>query len=102
MNILRITAPCVMIGLLAPAAGGGARQIGGVDAAAPLTSAQAALLGQNVTRPVIAIMKHRLTGSAAENDQAPMMSELAQVHASHIKHYRIVNAFAATVSDGEL
>ncbi len=29
------------------------------------------------------------------------MSELRQVHATHIKHYSLVNAFAATVSAGE-
>ena len=29
------------------------------------------------------------------------MSELAQVHATHVKTYSLVNAFAATVSAGE-
>ena len=33
--------------------------------------------------------------------QAPLMSELRQVHATHVKSYRLVNSFAATVSAGE-
>src|ERR1035438_3051055 len=31
-------------------------------------------------------------------EQAPLMDELRQVHATNIKSYRLVNAFAATVS----
>ena len=62
---------------------------------------------------VIVIMKSQLraarVGSAAANaragaiagDQKPLMSELSQVHATHVKAYRLVNSFAATVSAGE-
>jgi hypothetical protein len=102
MSILKIGALCVVACLLASASTAPAQQAGSVDPTAPLTPALAAQLSQNVKRPVIVIMKRQLTGADAVNDQAPVMSELAQVHASHIKPYRIVNAFAATVSEGEL
>ena len=102
MKIPRIAAACVVAGLLASASAVPAQQAGGVDPTAPMTAALAAQLSQNVNRPVIVIMQHQLTGADAANDQAPMMSELAQVRATKIKPYRLVNAFAATVSDGEL
>src|SRR6185437_12025873 len=82
-------------------------------ATAPMTPALAAQLSKNVNRHVIVIMKSQLAaahvGSAAAaaraatiaSDQAPMMTELHQVHASHIKSYRLVNSLAATVSSGE-
>ncbi|HEY7013529.1 MAG TPA: hypothetical protein VH480_12270 [Streptosporangiaceae bacterium] len=82
-------------------------------ATAPMTPALAAQLSKNVNRHVIVIMKSQLAaahvGSAAAtaraatiaSDQAPMMTELHQVHASHIKSYRLINSFAATVSSGE-
>jgi len=82
-------------------------------ATAPMTPALAAQLSQNVNQHVIVIMKSQLpaarVGSAAANtragliasDQKPLMSELSEVHATHIKAYRVVNSFAATVSAGE-
>jgi hypothetical protein len=82
-------------------------------ATAPMTPALAAQLSQNVNRHVIVIMKSQLpaarVGSAAANtragviasDQKPLMSELSQVRATHVKAYRVVNSFAATVSAGE-
>jgi hypothetical protein len=78
-----------------------------------MTPALAAQLSQNVNRHVIVIMKSQLpaarVGSAAANTRAgiiasyqkPLMSELSEVHATHIKAYRVVNSFAATVSAGE-
>src|SRR5215831_13019984 len=98
MCILKTIAPCVAAWLLASASAAAAQQAGSVDPTAPLTPALAAQLSQNADRPVIVIMK-RQGISAAAVDQMPVMSELAQVHASHIKPYRIVNAFAATVSE---
>lgn len=69
---------------------------------APLTAAEIAQLSQNVNRSVIVLMKNRFTNGAALADQAAVMDELRQVNATHVKQYRMVNAFAATVSDGEL
>jgi hypothetical protein len=79
----------------------------------PMTAALAAQLSQNVNRPVIVIMKSQLpaarVGSPAAavrssmiaSAQAPLMSEMRAVHATHVKAYRLVNSFAATVSAGE-
>ena len=41
------------------------------------------------------------TGAVA-SAQAPIVRELRQVHAAHLKTYRLVNALAATVSAGEV
>jgi Subtilase family len=82
-------------------------------ATAPMTPALAAQLSQNVNQHVIVIMKSQpaaaRVGSAAATaradliagEQKPLMGELSEVHASHIKPYRLVNSFAATVSVGE-
>jgi hypothetical protein len=79
----------------------------------PMTPALAAQLSQDVNQHVIVIMKNQLpaapVGSAAASArsadeasyQAPTMSELSQVHATHVKSYRLFNAIAATVSAGE-
>ena len=80
---------------------------------APLSQAEAAQLSQNVNRPVLVILKAQpgqaQVGSGAQTermsavtlDQDSLMSELAQVHATHIKQYQLVDSFAATVSAGE-
>jgi hypothetical protein len=79
----------------------------------PMTQALAAQLSQNVNQPVIVIMKTqpgqapvgsqaaRTRAAAIGSAQAPLMSELTTVHATHVKSYALVNAFAATVSAGE-
>ena len=79
----------------------------------PMTPALAAQLSQNVNQHVIVIMKGQLAqdrvGSSAATTRAglirgaqrPFMTELARVHATHVKPYTLVNAFAATVSAGE-
>src|ERR1700734_575619 len=79
----------------------------------PMTASLAAQLSQNVNQHVIVIMKDQpsqaAAGSSAEtvradaiaSAQQPLMSELAQVHATQIKHYALVDSFAATVSAGE-
>lgn len=72
------------------------------DPSAKLTPELAAQLAKGVNRPVIVIMKNRVTGADAERDQSSTMNELGQVHAARIKQFRMVNAMAAMVSDGEL
>ena len=79
----------------------------------PMTSALAAQLSKNVNQHVIVIMKSQLAAApvgshaaamrsdAIAAQQAPLISELRQVHATHVKSYRLVNSFAATVSAGE-
>ena len=90
----------------APAARSAAQQ--------PMTAALAAKLSKNVNQHVIVIMKSQLAAAKVGSHaalmrsnviavkQAPLMSELRQVHATHIKPYRLVNSFAATVSKGEV
>jgi hypothetical protein len=75
-----------------------------------LSQAQAAQLSQNANQHVIVIMKsqHAVaptgTSAMAERantvaaEQAPLMDELRQVRATNLKTFRLVNAFAATVS----
>ena len=102
---------------IVPAAAAGAATTAPVAATssstAPMTSALAAQLSQNVNKSVIVILKSQLAqkavGSAAESqrgqailaDQKPLMTELGQVHATHVRQFRTVNSFAATVSAGE-
>ncbi len=80
----------------------------------PMTAALAAQLSKNVNQHVIVIMKSQLASArvgshaatmrsdAIAAKQAPLMTELRQVHATHVKSYRLVNSFAATVSKGEM
>jgi hypothetical protein len=79
----------------------------------PMTSALAAQLSQNVNQPVIVIYKSQLaqqqvgsTGEARRSSavhaaQQPLLTELGQVHATHVKAFRTINAIAATVSPSE-
>jgi Subtilase family/Peptidase inhibitor I9 len=78
-----------------------------------MTPALAAQLSKNVNKHVIVIMKSQLAAAPVGShaaamradsiaaNQAPVMGELRQVHATHLKAYRLVNSFAATVSAGE-
>ena len=80
----------------------------------PLTPALAAQLSKNVSQHVVVIMKHQFAAAhvgsnaalaragAVASAQAPVVRELRQVHAAHLKTYRLVNALAATVSAGEV
>ena len=79
-----------------------AQQASVADLTGPMTPELAAQLSRNVNRPVIVLMRNHLQGARAESDQAAVMSELHQVGARNIKPFRLVNAFAATVSDGEV
>ncbi|MGO8884702.1 MAG: hypothetical protein ACLQI7_13535, partial [Streptosporangiaceae bacterium] len=40
--------------------------------------------------------------AATASDQAPVMSELRAVHATHVQGYTLINALSATVSQGEM
>jgi Peptidase inhibitor I9 len=78
-----------------------------------LSATQAAQLSQNVNQHVIVVMKSQPTQSsvgtsaateraaAVSSAQAPLMTELHQVHATSIKNYELVNSFSATVSSSE-
>ena len=79
----------------------------------PMTPALAAQLSQNVNQQVIVVLKNQpdqapvgsqaasTRAAAIASAQAPLMSELTAVHATHVKAYSLVNALAATVSAGE-
>src|ERR1700735_396381 len=79
----------------------------------PMTAALAVQLSQNVNQHVIVILRGQpaaapegskaaaTRASMITSAQQPLMSELSQVHATHIKKYQLVNSFAATVSSGE-
>jgi len=98
-------------GLLAGAADAAPTAASSLTAA--LTPAVASQLSQNVSQHVIVILKSQLAqqavGSHAASQRAaavtaaqkPFMTELNQVHATHVKQYQLVNGFAATISSGE-
>ncbi|HUJ06618.1 MAG TPA: protease inhibitor I9 family protein [Streptosporangiaceae bacterium] len=79
----------------------------------PLTPALAARLSTNVSQHVIIIMRSQpraahvgthaqaVRAGAVAASQAALRSELASVHATHVKSFTLVNAVAATVSKGE-
>ena len=80
----------------------------------PMTHALAAQLSKNVNQHVIVLLKRQFAaarvgspaaaarGAAAAATQRPLISELRQVHATHVKSYSLVDSFAATVSKGEV
>jgi hypothetical protein len=80
----------------------------------PMTPALAAQLSKNASKHVIVIMKSQpaaahvgshaatMRSAAVRSAQAPVMRELRQVHATHVKSYTLVNAVATTISPGEL
>jgi len=83
-------------------------------ARAQMSEDLAAQLSQNVNQDVIVIMKNQHAaapkGSSAAlqrsnaiaDEQAPLMDELRQVRAVNIKSYKLINALAARVSQGEV
>jgi Subtilase family/Peptidase inhibitor I9 len=99
-SVLALALSCGIVSGSAPAAA----------AQAQLSEAQAAHFSQNADQHVIVIMKsqHAVapagSSAAAERaatidaEQAPLMDELRQVHATNVKRYHLVSAFAATVS----
>jgi len=83
-------------------------------ARAQLSADLAAQLSKNVNQDVIVILKSQhapaFAGSSEDlqrantmaDEQAPLLNELRQVQAVNIKSYKLVNALAARVSQGEL
>jgi subtilisin family serine protease len=77
-----------------------------------LSAADIARLSANATHRSIIVFKNQLTGlpaagstaservNAANADQKGVMSELGQVHATHVRGFHVVNAIAATISAG--
>jgi hypothetical protein len=80
---------------------------------ARLSAALATRLSRHPNQRVIVILKSQFAPAVAgsnaaaaraiaiRDSQRPLMSELKAVHATHIKSYTLVDAFAATVSKGE-
>jgi len=78
-----------------------------------LTAAEVAHLSADATHKSIIIFKNQLSGlpargttaneriSAANNAQAGVLTELKQVHASHVTSFHIIDAVAATISSAE-
>jgi hypothetical protein len=93
-------AALVVSGILVSTLAVHAQQPRGLDPTGPVTPQLTAQLSQNVNRPVIVIMSNPLGGAGA--DLASMISELTQLGATPVKSYGLVNAFAATVSEGHL
>ena len=77
-----------------------------------LSAADVARLSANANQRSIIVFKNQLTGlpasgstaservNAANADQKGVMSELGQVHATHVRGFHVVNAIAATISSG--
>jgi hypothetical protein len=87
----------------AGAATGGAGAVAAADAAVssfagPLTPSLVAALSKNVDRRVIVILKSQYARAAV---QSPLVSELSEVRATHIRRFQLVDSVAATVSAGE-
>jgi len=94
----------------------GAQSVGATTSATsgPLTPALASRLSQNADQHVIVILKRQFTAAhvgsraallrsrAVAGVQSPLIRELRAVHATHIKSFQLVNAFAATISKGEV
>ncbi len=79
-----------------------------------LTAAQVRQLAAHATDRSIIIFKNqfsnlpvrgatmRLRISAANAAQAPVLAELATLHATHVQGFHIINAIAATISSAEV
>jgi hypothetical protein len=111
--IVGAAVPALLVGQSAAATVASSAPASRSTVAQPMTAALAASLSKNVNQHVIVILKGQLPAATAGTqaaarrsdviaaDQAPLRSELRQVHATGVKSYRLVNSFAATVSKGE-
>ena len=78
-----------------------------------LTAAQVERLAAHATHRSIIIFRNQLTTlpakgttanarvQAANASQSGVLSELRQVHATHVRSYHIINAISATISSAE-
>ncbi|HEY3609066.1 MAG TPA: S8 family serine peptidase [Pseudonocardiaceae bacterium] len=78
-----------------------------------MTAQEAAALSQDANTPVIVLMRDQPAAAARNTPaattrahnitsaQTPLVSELSQVRAQHVRTYTLANAVAATVSKGE-
>jgi Peptidase inhibitor I9 len=83
------------------------------DTSMKLSRAVAAKLSTNVDHKVIVIMKSQpkarragthaaaVRTNAIKAKQRPFLRQLKQVHATRVRSFQVINAFAATVSSGE-
>src|SRR5215472_12170272 len=111
--VAAVAVPALIAGQSVAAAAATAAPAAQNAAQQPMTPGLAAQLSQNVNHHVIVIMKsqpaaapvgsHAATvrSTMIASDQAPLMTEMRQVHATHVKPFRLVNSFAGTVSAGE-
>src|SRR5882724_4520293 len=79
-----------------------------------LSAAQVSKLSANATHRSIIVFKNQLPSmpatradaqrriSAVATAQRGVRSQLAQVHATHVKSYQLINAISATVSSAEM
>src|SRR5690348_16290028 len=67
-----------------------------------LSNAEVQQLASGTSHPVIVIMRNKLSGAAALDDQAAVANEISRVSSRHIKQFRTVNSLAATVTDAEI
>lgn len=77
-------------------------------------SAQAGATANTGPQPVIVFLKHQppvekvgsgaetRRGVAIENEQQPLLDEIRAANATHIKSFKLVNAFAATIPPAEI
>ncbi len=115
LTVATVAVPALIIGqsaiaMAAPTEHAGAAKVSGQQ---PLTAALAVQLSKNVSQHVIVIMKSQpaaaRVGTSAQaarsaviaTEQAPVMSELRDVHAAHMQSYKLVNALSAMISKGE-
>jgi hypothetical protein len=116
-SITALVAGQSLVGAAAPASAAvtAAPAVSAASAATqPMTAALAARLSKNASQHVIVIMASQpaaapvgthasvMRAAAVTSAQAPVMRELRQVHASHVKSYTLVSALAATVSKAEM
>lgn len=115
-TIVVAAAACLTASLSAAPVAGASKTLMTVSSTKPATLTPKLIrrLSQNVNRAVIVVMKSQplavkpashasaIRSQAIAKSQSPLLRELRQVHATHIKSFSLVNSFSATVSAGEM